>query len=112
MSMQFVKKIPTADEIFNLLPLPEDIRKIKQARDEEIKAVFENRDPRFLLIIGPCSADSEESVCEYIERLAKVQEKVSGKIIMIPRIYTNKPRTTGRATRAWCTSPTGKDRPL
>lgn len=105
MSMQFMKKIPTADEIFSLLPLPEDVRRIKEMRDKEIRTVFENRDGRFLLIIGPCSADSEKPVCEYIGRLADVQEKVKDKIIMIPRIYTNKPRTTGEGYKGMVHQP-------
>ncbi|MFZ5975969.1 MAG: 3-deoxy-7-phosphoheptulonate synthase [Bacillota bacterium] len=94
MSMDFVKKIPTAEEIIRQIPCPEKLREIKMNRDRDVKRVFENADNRFILIIGPCSADNEDAVCEYIGRLAGVQEKVKDVIIMIPRIYTNKPRTT------------------
>lgn len=94
MNMKFIKRIPTSEEILHQIPFPQHIKSIKQTRDQEIRRVFENKDDRFLLIIGPCSADNELSVCEYIGRLAKVQEKVKNEIIIIPRIYTNKPRTT------------------
>jgi 3-deoxy-7-phosphoheptulonate synthase len=77
------------------IPCPPLVAAAKQQRDQQIKDVFEGKDDRFLLIIGPCSADSEAPVCEYIHRLATVQDKVADKIIIIPRIYTNKPRTTG-----------------
>lgn len=76
-------------------PLTAELEAMKAKRDEEIKAVFEGKDDRFILIIGPCSADKDDSVIDYITRLRGVQEKVSDKILIIPRIYTNKPRTTG-----------------
>lgn len=76
-------------------PLTAELEAMKAKRDEEIKAVFESKDDRFILIIGPCSADKDDSVIDYISRLRGVQEKVSDKILIIPRIYTNKPRTTG-----------------
>jgi 3-deoxy-7-phosphoheptulonate synthase len=93
--MNFTKRIPTAEEIIDQLPLPSHLRGIKAARDEEIRNILMGIDNRLVLIIGPCSADNEESVCEYIERLANVQEKVKKSILIIPRIYTNKPRTNG-----------------
>jgi 3-deoxy-7-phosphoheptulonate synthase len=105
MGMRFIKKIPTAEEMFSQLPCPEHIREIKRKRDEDIRRVFENKDGRFLLIIGPCSADNMDSVCAYIEKLAKVQEKVKDAIIMIPRIYTNKPRTTGEGYKGMVHQP-------
>lgn len=95
MNMQFVKKLPTKEEIIKELSLDESVKAIKAKRDEEIKRVFEGKDDRFLLIIGPCSADSEESVCDYVNRLSRIQEKVKDSVILIPRVYTNKPRTTG-----------------
>nr|MDA8227608.1 3-deoxy-7-phosphoheptulonate synthase [Desulfitobacterium hafniense] len=78
---------------------------IKKKKDSDIKKVFENEDNRFILIIGPCSADNEDSVCEYIGKLAEVQEKVKDSIIMIPRIYTNKPRTTGEGYKGMVHQP-------
>ena len=82
-------------EIKEQYPITPELIELKTKRDEEIKSVFEGRDDRLILIIGPCSADKDDSVIDYICRLRKVQEKVSDKILIIPRIYTNKPRTTG-----------------
>ncbi len=95
MSMNFKRKLPIPMEIKEQHPLTYKLEQMKEKRDEEIKAVFEGRDDRFILIIGPCSADNDDSVIDYITRLRGVQEKVSDKILIIPRIYTNKPRTTG-----------------
>ncbi|MCR4616928.1 MAG: 3-deoxy-7-phosphoheptulonate synthase [Lachnospiraceae bacterium] len=95
MSFEFIKKLPTPDEIREQYPVPEDVLKIKAARDAEIKDVITGKSGKFLVIIGPCSADNEDSVCDYVNRLAKVNEKVKDKLILIPRIYTNKPRTNG-----------------
>ena len=103
--MSFVKRIPTAQEIMEQIPCPEHIQKIKQNRDREIRGILEGRDERFLLIIGPCSADSERPVCEYIGRLASVQEMVRERILIIPRIYTNKPRTTGEGYKGMVHQP-------
>lgn len=95
MGFDFIKKLPTPDEIRGEFPLPAQLVAIKKERDEEIKKVITGESDKFLVIIGPCSADNEEAVCDYISRLAKVNEKVSDRLILIPRIYTNKPRTTG-----------------
>ncbi|MDE6233694.1 MAG: 3-deoxy-7-phosphoheptulonate synthase, partial [Lachnospiraceae bacterium] len=95
MSFQFIKHLPTPAEIKEQFPLPMKLAELKEKRDIEIKKVFSGESGKFLLIIGPCSADNEDAVCDYVSRLAKVSEKVSDKIIIIPRIYTNKPRTTG-----------------
>ncbi len=93
--MNFLRKIPTPQELKEQFPLTEHITKVKDQRDLIIKNIFEGKDNRFLLIIGPCSADNEEAVLDYMTRLAKVQEKVKDKIFIIPRVYTNKPRTKG-----------------
>ncbi|MBO4610187.1 MAG: 3-deoxy-7-phosphoheptulonate synthase [Lachnospiraceae bacterium] len=95
MSFEFIKKLPTPDEIRAEYPVPEKVRQIKAERDAEIRKVFTGESDKFLVIIGPCSADNEEAVCDYVCRLAKVNEEVKDKLILIPRIYTNKPRTTG-----------------
>jgi 3-deoxy-7-phosphoheptulonate synthase len=105
MSMKFIKKIPTAEEIMEQMPLSNHIKEIKRTRDNDIRKVFENESDKFILIIGPCSADNEDSVCEYIEKLVKVQEKVKDSIIIIPRIYTNKPRTTGEGYKGMAHQP-------
>ncbi len=95
MSFQFIKTLPTPDQIRNEFPVSAKMQLLKQQRDEEIKDVFTGKSDKFIVIVGPCSADNEDAVCEYVTRLANVNEKVSDKIILIPRIYTNKPRTTG-----------------
>lgn len=95
MSFNFVSKLPTPSEIKNEYPLSDKLSKIKAKRDNIIKNIISGEDKRFLVLIGPCSADNEDSVCDYINRLAKVQEKVADKLFIVPRIYTNKPRTTG-----------------
>ena len=95
MNMEFKRKLPIPKEIKEQYPVTAEIENIKAKRDEEIKAIFEGKDDRFILVIGPCSADHDDSVIDYISRLRGVQEKVSDKILIIPRIYTNKPRTTG-----------------
>ncbi len=95
MGVTYVKEVMSPQELLSAYPLPEAHKALKEKRDAEIAAVFTGKSDKFLVIIGPCSADNEDSVCDYINRLAKVQEKVADKIIIIPRIYTNKPRTTG-----------------
>lgn len=95
MGFDFIKKLPTPEEIRKEFSVPEHLAKIKEERDKEIRAVITGESNKFLVIIGPCSADNEEAVCDYIRRLAKVNEQVKDKLILIPRIYTNKPRTTG-----------------
>ena len=95
MNMEFVRKLPSPEELKAEFPISEKAKKIKAERDEEIRAVFEGKSDKLILVIGPCSADHEDSVLDYISRLRNVQDKVADKILMIPRIYTNKPRTVG-----------------
>lgn len=95
MQMEFIRKLPSPQELKEQFPINKEIEKIKDERDLAIKDIFEGKDDRFLLIIGPCSADNEEAVLDYLTRLAKVYEKVKEKIFIIPRVYTNKPRTKG-----------------
>lgn len=95
MSMNFLRKLPIPKEIKEQFPMSDDLVKIKKERDKEIHRIFTGEDNRLALIIGPCSADNEDSVIDYISRLIPVQEKARDKILIIPRIYTNKPRTTG-----------------
>lgn len=105
MNMKFLKKLPTPEEIISEIPVGEKLTKIKAERDKEVEAVFRGEDKRFILVIGPCSADHEDSVLEYISRLARVQEKVKDSIIILPRIYTNKPRTTGEGYKGMAHQP-------
>lgn len=94
-NMIFKRKLPIPKEIKEQYPLTAELSQIKARRDKEIADVFTGKSGKMVLIIGPCSADREDAVLEYCERLAKLQEAVSDKLVLIPRVYTNKPRTTG-----------------
>ena len=94
-NMNFNRKLPIPKDIKAMYPVSDAMAAVKSKLDDEIKAVFSGDSSKFLLIIGPCSADHRESVLDYIGRLRRVQEQVEDKILIIPRIYTNKPRTTG-----------------
>ena len=94
-NLDFIRKLPIPKDVKERYPLRREFADKKIQRDREIANIFEGKDDRLILIIGPCSADREDAVLDYIERLAKVQEKVADKLLIIPRIYTNKPRTTG-----------------
>ena len=95
MSFKLVNELPSPAEILEQFPLPEKLAVLKAERDEEIKKVITGESNKFLVIIGPCSADNEDAVCDYANRLAKVQEKTKDRLLIVPRVYTNKPRTTG-----------------
>lgn len=105
MSLQYVKEAPSPEEILKQFPLPEEHKKWKEQRDREIARVFTGESSKFIVIIGPCSADNEDAVCDYVNRLAVMQEKVDDKLLIIPRIYTNKPRTTGEGYKGMVHQP-------
>lgn len=105
MSFTYLRQIPSPGEIKTQYPLSERLAAIKQDRDRQISDILTGKDDRFLVIIGPCSADSEDPVCEYVNRLAKVQEKVKDRLLLVPRIYTNKPRTTGEGYKGIASQP-------
>lgn len=105
MSFEYIQKLPTPDEIRERFPLTKELAAIKAERDQMISDVFTGKSDKFLVIIGPCSADREDAVCEYVQRLGKVNEKVKDKLILIPRIYTNKPRTTGEGYKGITSQP-------
>lgn len=111
MSFEFIGKLPTPAEVKELYPVTERVRKIKEEKDAMIRKVFTGESEKFLVIIGPCSADNEEAVCDYIGRLAKVQDKVGDRLILIPRIYTNKPRTTGEGYKGMLHQPDPEKKP-
>lgn len=111
MGFEFVKKLPTPAEIKEQYPISKEIERIKAERDEEIRKVITGESDKFLAIIGPCSADNEEAVCDYISRLAPIQEKIKDKVIIIPRIYTNKPRTTGEGYKGIVHQPDPEGKP-
>lgn len=111
MSFEFIKKLPTPDEIRKEFPVPEKLAVLKQQRDKEIREVLTGKSDKFLVIIGPCSADNEDAVCDYVTRLAKVHEQVKDRLILIPRIYTNKPRTTGEGYKGIVHQPNPEKKP-
>lgn len=105
MSFEFFRKLPTPQEIKNIYPVPEAVAKKKDKKDKEIRDIFTGKSNKFTLIIGPCSADNEPAVLDYVDRLARVQEDVKDKILIIPRVYTNKPRTTGKGYKGMLHQP-------
>ena len=111
MNMNFIRKLPIPQDIKAQYPITDEMAKIKEARDAEIRAVFTGESDKFLLVIGPCSADSEDSVLDYISRLRVLQEKIADKILIIPRIYTGKPRTTGDGYKGMLHQPNPEARP-
>ena len=111
MSMNFHRKLPIPQEVKREFPLSEEMLAVKETRDRQIREVFEGKSDKFLLIIGPCSADHKEPVLEYISRLRRLDEQVSDKIILIPRIYTNKPRTTGQGYKGMLHQPDPEAKP-
>ena len=111
MNMEFFRKLPIPQQVKQDYPVTAEMDEIKKRRDEEIKSVFSGESDKFILIIGPCSADSREPVLEYISRLKTVADKVKDKIIIIPRIYTNKPRTTGEGYKGMLHQPNPDEKP-
>ena len=111
MSMNFLRKLPIPKEIKELYPIDEKSAKVKEERQEEIKKIFEGKSDKFILIIGPCSADNKEAVMDYMGRLKTVQDEVADKIFIIPRVYTNKPRTTGAGYKGMLHQPNPDERP-
>lgn len=95
MSMVINHELPLPDKLKAEYPVPERLCEIKRKRDREIRDIFTGKSDKFVVLVGPCSADNEDSVCEYVNRLKKVADKISDKLMIIPRVYTNKPRTTG-----------------
>ena len=111
MSFTFVKQLPSPDQIKAQTPMSEEMKKIKAERDRLIQDVITGKSDKFLVIVGPCSADNEDSVCEYTNRLAKVQDKVADRLVLVPRIYTNKPRTTGEGYKGMLHQPDPEAQP-
>lgn len=111
MSFTFVKKLPSPEEVREQFPLTKELAAVKAARDEEIKEVITGKSNKFLVIIGPCSADNEDAVIDYVYRLSKIQDKVKDNLILIPRVYTNKPRTTGEGYKGMVHQPDPEKKP-
>ncbi|MBQ5837298.1 MAG: 3-deoxy-7-phosphoheptulonate synthase, partial [Clostridia bacterium] len=111
MNMQFFRKLPIPQQVKQDYPVTPEMEAVKNARDAEIQAVFKGESDKFILVIGPCSADHREPVLEYISRLRRVQDQVNDKILIIPRIYTNKPRTTGEGYKGMLHQPDPDEKP-
>ncbi|WP_072524064.1 3-deoxy-7-phosphoheptulonate synthase [Clostridium sp. Marseille-P3244] len=111
MSFTFIRQLPSPDEIKKQTPLSEELKQRKEERDRLIQDVITGNSDKFLVIVGPCSADNEDAVCEYIGRLARVQEKVADRLVLVPRIYTNKPRTTGEGYKGMLHQPDPEAKP-
>jgi len=111
MSFTFLNELPSPAQIQERYPLSEKLQELKKQRDAEISNVIKGLDNRFLVIIGPCSADNEDSVCDYVSRLTSIQEDVKDKLIIIPRVYTNKPRTTGKGYKGMLHQPDPEKKP-
>lgn len=111
MSFKFINKLPSPEEIKQEYGLSETATQTKRERDQMVSDIITGDSDKFLVIVGPCSADNEDSVCDYISRLKKVQEKVAEKLVLVPRIYTNKPRTTGEGYKGIAHQPDPEKRP-
>lgn len=105
MSMKQNRELPLPGDLKAEYPLSQRVKEVKAARDEEIRKVFTGESEKFLVIVGPCSADNQDAVLEYVSRLAKLNEKVKDKLLLIPRVYTNKPRTTGEGYKGMLHQP-------
>lgn len=111
MGLHYIKEVITPGDLMEKYPLTAALTKMKAQRDTEIRDIFTGASDKFLVIIGPCSADNEDSVCDYVSRLAKVQDKIKDRVLLIPRIYTNKPRTTGEGYKGIVHQPDPEKKP-
>lgn len=111
MNMDFVRKLPIPKQVKNRYDITDDLKEIRDARAAELKTIFSGESDKFLLVIGPCSADNREAVLDYISRLRLLQDEVKDKIFIVPRIYTNKPRTTGDGYKGMLHQPDPDENP-
>lgn len=111
MNMIFERKLPIPQEVKEMFPLSNELAEVVKARAQELSDIFTGKSNKFVLVIGPCSADNEDSVLDYISRLREVQEKVKDKIFIVPRIYTGKPRTTGDGYKGLLHQPNPNEQP-
>ncbi len=105
MAMRYNRRLPEPEQLKGEYPLSVKLKAVKEARDREIRAVFTGESDKFLVVVGPCSADNEESVLEYVRRLSRLNEQVKDKLVLVPRVYTNKPRTTGEGYKGMLHQP-------
>ncbi|MDD5457034.1 MAG: 3-deoxy-7-phosphoheptulonate synthase [Candidatus Margulisbacteria bacterium] len=111
MAFEYIRKIPEVTDILKEMPLSPELQKIKAQRDREIKDIFTQKSNKLLIIIGPCSAHDEEAVCDYNAKLGKLQQRVNDRLVLVPRIYTNKPRTTGEGYKGMAHQPRHQEEP-
>ncbi len=111
MSMSINKELPLPADLKAAYPVGEDVSALKAARDQEIRQVFTGESDKFVVLVGPCSADNEEAVCDYVNRLARLNDELSDRLVIIPRIYTNKPRTTGEGYKGMLHQPKPDEAP-
>lgn len=111
MSFKKLRPLLTPEELINELPIPPAYLDLIRTRDKELRSIFSGNSSKFILIVGPCSADNEDAVCDYCTRLAKVQQKTSDTLYIIPRIYTNKPRTLGTGYKGMMHQPDPSGQP-
>ncbi len=111
MSFKYLRRIPSEEDIISQLPFPAALHLVKRKRDREIIDCIEGKSSKLLVVIGPCSADNEDAVTEYAHRLSLVQQEVAGRLILVPRVYTNKPRTTGTGYKGMMHQPDPRDKP-
>ncbi len=111
MPFKYRQRIPDVEAILNELPVSPELLELKRKRDCEVIDIMTGKSGKFLLVIGPCSADNEDAVCEYVARLSKLQDEVKDRLVLIPRIYTNKPRTTGLGYKGMAHQPDPNDEP-
>ncbi len=111
MSFEYIQKIPSVNDIVDEMPISPALKELKKKRDAEIAAIFKGASRKFLLIIGPCSADNEEALVEYVSRLSRLQEEVKDAMVIVPRVYTNKPRTTGEGYKGIMHQPDPNEAP-
>lgn len=105
MNMEFYRKLPIPKDVKEQFPISPEAAAVREGRIRELENILSGRDDRFLLVIGPCSADNEDAVMDYIYRIARIAERVADKIMIVPRIYTNKPRTTGEGYKGMLHQP-------
>jgi len=111
MSFEYEQRLPSPEEVLVAQPLAPDLAALKRDRDAEVARILRGEDDRLLLLIGPCSAHREDPVCEYVGRLARLQEEVRERVVLVPRIYTNKPRTLGTGYKGMLHQPDPQEVP-
>ena len=111
MNMELKRKLPTPQTIKDMYPVSEELAMQKEKNDRQIRAILTGEDDRLMLLIGPCSADREDAVLDYVGRLREIQERVKDRLLLVPRVYSNKPRTTGDGYKGMLHQPNPEEQP-